>query len=399
MSTAERVHLHPTVDAEAQTVWALRAAQVFDGHRIVIEPVVVIRGTTIVAVGTTPTGAPVIDLGDVTLLPGLIDAHQHLVFDGNGSLEEQVVDRTDDQLRDRARTNARRALRAGITTIRDLGDRSFVTLDLSHDPTLPTILAAGPPITADGGHCWFLGGCCRDTDALVAAVHERKRRGCDTVKLMVTGGALTPTFPMWASQFTAQQVAVVVSTAHELGLPVAAHCHGVDGMLQALDAGVDTIEHCTFFSTNGRSEPDDAVIDRIAASGAAVSATCGLLPGWEPPPFVTANRVAVDGALQRLHARGVTVAVGTDAGINPGKPHDVLPHAARELAAMGLDGAGVLRALTADAAAVCSVGHRKGRLAAGYDADLLSVSGDPLTEPLALFNVDGVWRGGQRVGQ
>lgn len=379
---------------------ALRAAQVFDGHRLVADPVVVIDGRKIVGVGTEPSHvAETVDLGEVTLVPGLVDAHQHLVFDGSGSLEEQVADRSDDELRERARRNARRALRAGITTIRDLGDRNFVTLDLRDDPALPTILAAGPPITADAGHCWFLGGCCGDADALIAAVHERKGRGCDTVKIMVTGGALTPTFPMWTSQFTADQVAIVVATAHDLGLPVAAHCHGIEGTANALDAGVDTIEHCTFFTTNGRSEPDDDLIDRIAASGTPVSATWGRLPAFEPSPIVTANRPVVDGAMRQLHARGATVVVGTDSGINPGKPHDVLPHAARELTDMGLDAPAVLTTLTATAAEVCGVGHRKGRLAPGYHADLLAVGGDPLTDPTALFDVRGVWCRGQRIGR
>jgi imidazolonepropionase-like amidohydrolase len=318
------------------------------------------------------------------LLPGLVDAHQHLVFDGDGALEEHVAGRTDDELQDRARANAQRALRAGITTIRDLGDRNFVTLDLRDDIELPTILAAGPPLTADGGHCWFLGGCCRDADALVAAVHERKRRGCDVVKLMVTGGALTPTFPMWQSQFTAQEVAAVITTAHALGLPVAAHCHGVDGVAQALASGADTIEHCTFFTANGCSEPDDALLVRIAASGTPVSATCGRLTAYPQPPIVAANRPAVESAMRRLHALGGTVVVGTDAGIGPGKPHDVLPHAAHDLAAMGLDPAEIVTTLTATAATVCGVGQRKGQLAVGYDADVLAVDGDPFDDIDAL---------------
>ena len=107
-------------------------------------------------------GRRTIDLGDVTVLPGLIDTHQHLCFDGNGTLQEQVEGRSDAELQRRAYANAKGALQAGITTIRDLGDRNFVTLDLRADPDLPTILAAGPPLTADGGHCWYLGGGCRD---------------------------------------------------------------------------------------------------------------------------------------------------------------------------------------------------------------------------------------------
>jgi len=377
---------------------ALRGARLFDGTRTVSTPVAVLDGATIVSVGVEPPpGVEIVDLGDVTLLPGLVDAHQLLVFDGNGTLEEQVAGRTDDELRERARGNAQRALAAGITTIRDLGDRGFVTLALRCDPVLPTILAAGPPLTADGGHCWFLGGCCTDAAALRDAVAERARCGCDVVKIMVTGGALTPAHPMWVSQFTAEEVALVVAAAHDAGLPVAAHCHGIEGTIQALDAGVDTIEHCSFFASEGRSERDDGVIDRIVASGTPISATCGVLPDAVPPPFVQANRAVIDDALAAIHQRGGTVVVGTDAGVGPGKPHDVLPYAAANLAALGLDGAQVLTAMTATAARVCGVGDRKGRLAPGFDADLLAVSGDPIVDAGALREVRGVWRGGRAV--
>ena len=379
-------------------VQALRASRVFDGAALVPLPVVVVDGSAIVTVGEEPPeGAEVVDLGDVTLLPGLVDAHQHLVFDGVGTLEEQVAGRTDEELRERARRNARRALAAGITTIRDLGDRGFVTLTLRHDPTLPTILAAGPPLTVEGGHCWFLGGACADTAALLAAVAERARRGCDVVKVMVTGGALTPAHPMWVSQLKAEQLALVVVAAHDAGLPVAAHCHGIEGTIDAIDAGVDTIEHCSFFSSSGHSEPDLDVVDRIVDSGIAISATCGLLPEFSPPPFVLANREVIEEALAAVHRRGGTVVVGTDAGINPGKPHDVLPFAAASLAALGLDGPEVLTAMTATAARVCGVGDRKGRLAPGFEADLLVVGGDPLRDADALRDVRGVWRAGRAV--
>jgi imidazolonepropionase-like amidohydrolase len=377
-------------------IHTVRASRMFDGERFVRDPVVTFEDGTILDVGGPALpGAHVVDMDDATLLPGLIDAHQHLVFDGNGSLEEQVVDATDDELRERARLHARRALDAGITTIRDLGDRNFVTLDLCGDPELPTILASGPPLTAQGGHCWFLNGCCADSNALVAAVRERKRRGCAVVKIMVTGGALTPTYPMWASQFTTDDVALVVSTAHALGLPVAAHCHGIDGLVQAVDAGVDTIEHCTFFTESGRSEPDDALIERIAASGIAVSATMGVLLGHTPPPVVAANFERVLDAMRRLRENGATVVVGTDAGISAGKPHDVLPHAAVHLAAIGLAPAEVLATMTAVAADVCGLTGRKGRLAPGHDADILAVQGDPSIDPDSLLAVRGVWRGGR----
>ncbi|HZQ87202.1 MAG TPA: amidohydrolase family protein [Acidimicrobiales bacterium] len=378
--------------------FALRAAQVFDGEEVVDEPVVVIDGDSIVAVGNAaPDGVEVLDLGDMTLLPGLVDTHQHLIFNGIGTLEEQVDDVSDADLEQRARDNAGRALRAGVTTIRDLGDRNYVTLALRGDRNLPTILTAGPPITPEGGHCWFLGGCCTGADGLVAAVEERKRRGCDVVKIMVTGGALTPTYPMWVSQFTADEVKTVVEAAHRVELPVAAHCHGIDGIRHALAARVDTIEHCTYFTENGKSEPDDDLIEAIAASGITVSATLGRLPGMTPPPAIAANYDTMVAAMGKLRRLGGTIAAGTDAGVGPPKPHDVLPYAVADFAAVGMTPREMLATLTAGGADACSVGDRKGRLRAGYDADLLAVAGDPLADPDALHDVRGVWRAGNRV--
>jgi imidazolonepropionase-like amidohydrolase len=372
---------------------------VFDGRGLVSPPLVTVDDDgTIAGVGEqVPTSAEVDDLGDVTLLPGLVDTHQHLCFDGRGTLEEQIVGVPDEELSERARRNAVTALRAGITTIRDLGDRGFLTLALRGDPELPTILASGPPLTADGGHCWYLGGCCSDTDALVEAVHERKARGCDVVKIMVTGGALTPTFPMWKSQFGTEEVATVVATAHELGLPVAAHCHGVEGTFSAVAAGVDTIEHCTFFTEAGATVPDDTLVDRIAEGDIPVSATLGADPTHEPPPLVAANLAKVIDALGALRRRGGTVVVGTDAGVGPRKPHDVLPRAVDELRLIGFDNTEVLAVLTTVAATVIGLGDRKGRLIAGYDADVLAVGGDPTDDPSRLRDVRAVWRSGRRV--
>jgi imidazolonepropionase-like amidohydrolase len=291
------------------------------------------------------------------------------------------------------------ALRAGITTIRDLGDRGYVTLSLRDDPDLPTILCAGPPITRVGGHCWYLGGEADSEAALRAAVRERQAHGCDVVKVMVTGGALTPSFPLWASQYAADELEAIVDEAHTLGLPVAAHCHGTGGIEASMTVGVDTIEHCTFFTDSGMSEPDDELMRRLAASGIHLSASLGHRVDVDAaiPPVIAANIETMMRSLGRMHALGGVIVVGTDAGIGPGKLHDVLPQALEDLVAVGFTPEEGLRAMTSRAAAACGVGDRKGRLQAGWDADVLAVEGDVTTDPTALQRPVAVWRGGRRV--
>jgi imidazolonepropionase-like amidohydrolase len=379
-------------------VFALRAARVFDGERAFDRPTVLVDGDTIAAAGDAlPASVPVVDLGAATLLPGLIDCHQHLCFDGNGTLEEQVAGVDDDALIDRARASARRALRGGVTTLRDLGDRGYVTLGLRDDRSLPTILASGPPLTRDGGHCWFLGGICTDDVDLRRAVVERHERGCDVVKVMATGGVGTPTFPIWAAQFSVEELRLVVEEAHRLGLPVAAHCHGSVGIESALDAGADTIEHCSFIAPSGRPEPDEALLARLASSDVVISLTGGQLPDHPVSPEFAAAFSILFEAWRRLHEMGATLVAGTDAGIVPAKPHDVLPYAFGDLIECGASPVQALRALTTVAARACGVADRKGRLAAGFDADIIAVDGDPLRDPDALASVTAVWRAGDRV--
>jgi imidazolonepropionase-like amidohydrolase len=379
-------------------VFALRAARLFDGDQLLTPPVVLIESGAIVAAGTAiPDSTPVLDLADGTLLPGLIDCHQHLCFDGNGTLESQVAGVGAADLVARARAAAERALGAGITTLRDLGDRDFATLSLKGDPALPTILPAGPPITRSGGHCWFLGGACQGHTELSRAVADRSDRQCDVVKVMATGGYLTPTFPMWEAQFQLEELRTVVDQAHRLSLPVAAHCHGIVGIEQALDTGADSIEHCTFYTPAARPEPTESLLTRLASSPVVISATLGRLPGHPYPPNVINHQATLQAARRRLVELGATVVVGSDAGISAAKPHDVLPYAFADLIESGMSPIEGLRTLTAGAARACGVAERKGRLAAGFEADVVAVAGDPLRDPAALRSVTGVWRAGQRV--
>ena len=272
-------------------MFMVRGTTLFDGARTVDAATITIDGEKIVAVGQhrPPPGAEVIELGDATLLPGLVDCHQHLCFE---SLSEDAADADPDALVEQARRSARRALAAGVTTVRDLGDKSYVSLPLRHEHDLPTLLCAGPPITTPNGHCWYLGG---EVDpsggesALRAAVRERVERGCDVVKIMMTGGFLTPTNPMWESQFSLDDLRIVVDEAHQHGLPVAAHCHGAEGIEHGVRARVDTIEHCSFLDENLDVNATGELLALVAESLIPVSLTLGRLPSHPVPALVAKN--------------------------------------------------------------------------------------------------------------
>ncbi len=179
-------------------------------------------------------------------------------------------------------------------------------------------------------------------------------------------------------------------------MPAAAHAHSAEAIEAAIDAGFDTVEHGSFLTASG-AEADHAVIAKLAASGTVVSATLGYLPGL-PVPASTADVSAKLTAIFTQQRRaGVRMIVTSDAGITPSKPHDVLPYAAEMFLLFGDPPVAALRAVTADAAAACGLGATKGRVAAGYDADLLAVAGDPTTDITALREVRAVFRAGVRV--
>jgi imidazolonepropionase-like amidohydrolase len=208
---------------------------------------------------------------------------------------------------------------------------------------------------------------------------------------------MTPTFPLWKAQFSEDDVRLVVDEAHRLGLPVAAHAHGVEGIRIAVDVGVDTIEHCTFVTEEMVSAAPPELLDDLAASGTAVSATLGRLPGAKYPPVweeVGRRAREADGY---VHRAGGAVVVGSDAGINPSKPHDVMPHAYAQLVEIGMTAVEALRAMTAGGADAIGAA-RKGRLKPGADADLVAVGGDPVTDPAAITRIERVWRAGRSVG-
>ncbi|SDC73778.1 Imidazolonepropionase [Geodermatophilus telluris] len=382
---------------------ALRADRVYRGPGAWGPGAVLVEGGVVADVCTDGGGLPpdVTDLGDVTVLPGLVDCHVHLGFDCSADVVTPLLHDGNDVLLRRMADHARTALAAGVTTVRDLGDRRFLSLALrdalrAEPSSGPELLVSGPPLTRTRGHCWFLGGEADTTEQLRAAVRDRAERGCDVVKVMATGGALTPGFGLHESQYDVEHLAAVVAEARAVGLPVAAHAHGPAGIRDSVAAGVDSVEHCSWFTADG-VDVDWGVARRMADDGVVVGATLGRRPGAAPLPAVAQRLEGYLATVADLVGLGVTVVAGTDGGVSPGKPHDVLPLGIVALTDRGVALDDALATATTSAAAACGVGGRKGRLARGYDADLLVVRGDPRRDPAALLEVDRVYRAGVRV--
>ncbi|MEU3788117.1 amidohydrolase family protein [Streptomyces sp900129855] len=384
---------------------ALRAGHVFDGVDVRQSGMVLVEDGVIRDVDFTGAAAPghavVTDFGpDAWLLPGLIDAHVHLCWDGTTDAVAHVASDDHETVLETARAAAATTLATGVTTVRDLGDRDYLTLALRDKvpPTQrPDIIAAGPPVTTHGGHCHFLGGEAEGADALRAAVRERAERGCDVVKVMASGGTMTPGSNSLHQQYDLSDLQLIAGEAHRRGLTAAAHAHAVPAIADVIEAGFDTIEHFSFMTSDGVGLRQD-LVDEVVRRGTFVSVTVGMLPSNAPlPPPVAARITEFWDLVAKVIASGARVVPGTDSGIAPDKPHGVYPHALLQLAELGMPTRDVLRSATTEAAKAVGRAGRKGALRPCADADLLVLGSSPVDDISAVTDIHAVYRAGHRV--
>lgn len=398
---------------------ALRAAGMFDGVRFTSGHVtVLIDEGRIVGVEPglpdLPDGWPVLDHPDATVLPGLIDTHVHLVADSGMGALDRVAGYGDEDLDAVISESLHRQLTGGVTTVRDLGDRRFSVVDRrdrqragrAGEPE-PTILASGPPLTSIGGHCHYLGGEVSGATAIADAVDERVRRGVDIVKVMASGGMNTLGTDVMGTQFSLDELRLLVDRSHAAGLPVTAHAHSLSAVEQVIEVGVDGIEHCSCLTPAGLAVTDE-LLDRLVASGIVVGGALGA-----PPPQVSMNAPAQVRAMMeqrgitpaavrslllefrgRMYRRGVRFVAGADSGIAPHMAHGSIHRAVSFFVEAGASVTDALAAATSWAAQACGVQDRKGWLREGYDADVIAVRGDLRTDVTALSDVRTVVLGG-----
>lgn len=395
-------------------VTVLRAARWLDvrAGRLVSDATLVVQDGRISAIGApVPAGAQVIDLGDVTLAPGLIDLHTHLTFDIDpGWVYREVTDTAaDDALR--GARNARRTAEAGFTTVRDLGSRDFTDQALGRAIEAgfvpgPHVIGAGHSLGITGGHCDTTGfapgigerdwrsGVADGPDEVTKAVRHQAKHGAKVIKICATAGVLSFEASVGAQQYSEPELRAAVEEATRHGLKVAAHAHGTEGIKAAVRAGVASIEHGSLL--------DDEGIALMKARGTYLVPTTYLVDAialGALPPAIRAKAESVlpqaRENLRRAIASGVKVAFGTDAAVYPHGTN------ARELAVyvrLGMTPLQAIRSATTVAAEALGLEDR-GALAPGLLADVIAVPGDPLRDVAAFEDVRFVMVGGRVIAR
>ena len=368
----------------------LTAPRVLTGAEAVADGAVVIGGSTIdwagpaAALPAGHAGLPRTDYPGATILPGLIDGHVHLGFDGGPQPAARMRAETDGQQLVLMLHSARELLGVGVTTARDLGGRGYLSIVVRDAIAAglargPRMVVAGSPVTVTGGHCWFMGGEADSEDDLRRLVRTQHKNGTDLIKVMSTGGFMTRGSAPWYAQFSAAQLAVIVEEAARVDKPVAAHAHGIEGIRRAVQAGVATVEHCSFVTETNERRFDEALAAQMAEQGTVVCPTVNA----NAPYVATLTGVEVGQFVKPMHDMGVRLIAGTDAGID-NNPHHQYLGGLEHLVTLGFSAEQVLAMATTEAAAALGVGKVTGRLAPGYDADLIVVDGDPLADISAL---------------
>lgn len=365
-----------------------------------------------------PQGAEVIDLKDKTVMPGLIDCHVHFEFEQNRSSYVERFTFNEADIAFQSAVFAKRTLEAGFTTVRDLGGRGVnISLRNAINKGLtvgPRIITSGKSLSITGGHGDATTGARDDLfdpppgaedgiadgpDACRTAVRTQIKRGADCIKVCATGGVLSLARDGRLPHYAEDELVSIVKTARDLGVDVAAHAHGDEGMRRAVEAGVVSIEHGTFMS----EATMDAMIKHgtwyvpTVTAGKAVSDSAQYAKGFFPEVVrVKALNIGpqIQETLKKAYKKGVKIAFGTDAG--------VYPHGKNNLefvfmAEAGMKNADILRSATLDAATLLRLNDKIGTLETGKLADIVAVQGNPLDDIKAMLNVTFVMKDGKVV--
>ena len=362
----------------------------FDGDTLREGLAVVVEGDRIAAVvpvGDTVDAAPdcrVVDTVGATLMPGLIDCHVHILYGAEGNPGAVVEALSPAQAAVRGLEFARATLEGGITAIRDCGGREYIEFAIRDACNTgrflgPTIRAAGRLICMTGGHGNRFGRVADGRDEVIRAVREQIHAGSDLIKIMATGGVMTPGVNPEDAHYTFEEISAGIAEGHRFNKPCASHAQGTEGILNAVRGGVDSIEHGIFLT-------DTCVSEMVDAGTYLVPTLAALFNILEHPDKVPSYVIEKTSrmadrhkeSIQMFHAAGGKIALGTDAG-TPFNRHGENAQELRFMAEVGLGTVDALRAGTSVAADLMRLADH-GRIRAGGAADLLLVEGNPTAD-------------------
>ncbi len=391
----------------------VRAGHLLDVHtgKMLDAQTIVVLGDRIVSIAATSSvpaqaGDKVVDLGSMTVTPGLIDAHTHITMNTEFDPYKELTG-TDGKQGINGVVNAKKTLMAGFTTIRNVGADDYVDVDLrdaidAGQVPGPHMLVSGPALGITGGHCdenllpfqyHIVGDGVADG---IAAVQQKVRQnikyGADVIKVCATGGVLSKGDDPQASQYTLEELKAIVADAHRLGRKVAAHAHGAQGILWASEAGIDSIEHGSYI--------DDAAIAEMKKHGTWLVPTL-YLEDWQLeygklPPFYQQKMKDVSAVakknIRHAYESGVHIALGTDAAVYP---HGLNGHELEVYVRdIGMTPLAAIQSGTVNAAELLGITDKAGSLDAGKWADIIAVDGDPLQDVKLFQNVKFVMKSG-----
>jgi imidazolonepropionase-like amidohydrolase len=368
-----------------------------------------IEGDKIAAIssGPAPSGGNVINLGNATILPGLIDAHTHLTFDPNFGYQELGVSIPKEALI--GAKNARVTLEAGFTTVRNVGAKGYADIalrDAVNEGLVPGphIIASGPALSITGGHCdenllpyeWHAksDGAADGVEGVQHKVREIIKYGADVIKICATGGVLSKGDDPRASQYTLEEMKAIVADAHRLGRKVAAHAHGAQGIAWAAEAGVDSIEHGSYIDDNAIKVmkehgtylvPTQYLGDWMRENAARIG-----LPAMYAEKMKTVTAAMRQNVTKAIQS-GVKIAFGTDAAVYP---HGLNAHEFEVYVKLGMTPLQAIQTATINASDLLGWQDRIGSLEPGKFADIIAVDGDPTKDVTLLQHPVLVMKGG-----